>query len=203
MVRRTHAQAAETRDALLAAAMTHFARDGFADTSLSAIAASAGTTKGAIFHHFRSKEELFIEVWKKVQRDMDEEARAAALSALSPADPFAAFLAGSRVYLDWATRPEYQRIVLVDGPAVLGLARWHQLEFELGRASLTAGTMFIAMQGHFPRAMAVPAAILLQAAINGAAFALSADTPEVTRDQLFDVFERMLRGLSKPRDKPP
>jgi hypothetical protein len=126
---------------------------------------------------------------------MDADARTAALAALDPADPFKAFLAGCRIYLDWASRPEYQRIVLLDGPSVLGLARWHEMEFELGRASLVAGTRFIAAQGHFPKSLVVPAALMLQASINAAAFALTDGKLGITREQYLDTFERLLRGL--------
>lgn len=195
MVKRTFAQSLETREALVRAAEDLFARKGYRATTLDEIAAAAGATKGAVFHHFTSKEDLFVSIWRKLQLDMDADARTAALAALDPADPFKAFLAGCRVYLDWASRPEYQRIVLLDGPSVLGLARWHEMEFEVGRSSLVAGTKFIAAQGHFPKHLAVPAALMLQASINAAAFALSDDKLKISREQYLDTFERLLRGL--------
>ncbi len=195
MAKRTSAQAAETRETILRVAGELFSIKGYQDTSVAEIAAAAGATKGAVFHHFPTKDDLFVEIWRQLQLDMDVEARAAALAELDPADPFKAFLAGCRVYLDWASRPEYQRIVLLDGPSVLGLARWHQLEFELGRASLVAGIKYIAAQGHFPRKLAVPAALMLQASINAAAFALTDGKSGITRAEYLDTFERLLRGL--------
>ena len=195
MAKRTSAQAAETRETILRVAGELFAERGYQATSIADIASAAGATKGAVFHHFKSKDELFVEIWRQLQLDMDADARTAALAALDPADPFKAFLAGCRIYLDWASRPEYQRIVLLDGPSVLGLARWHEMEFEVGRASLVAGTKFIAAQGHFPKSLAVPAALMLQASINAAAFALTDGKLGITRDQYLDTFERLLRGL--------
>jgi AcrR family transcriptional regulator len=195
MAKRTSAQAAETRETILRVAGELFAERGYQATSIADIASAAGATKGAVFHHFKSKDELFVEIWRQLQLDMDADARAAALAALDPADPFKAFLAGCRIYLDWASRPEYQRIVLLDGPSVLGLARWHEMEFEVGRASLVAGTKFIAAQGHFPKSLAVPAALMLQASINAAAFALTDGKLGITREQYLDTFERLLRGL--------
>ncbi|MBA4337869.1 MAG: hypothetical protein C0421_03380 [Hyphomonas sp.] len=195
MVKRTSAQAAETRETILRVAGELFAERGYQATSIADIASAAGATKGAVFHHFKSKDELFVEIWRQLQLDMDADARTAALAALDPADPFKAFLAGCRIYLDWASRPEYQRIVLLDGPSVLGLARWHEMEFEVGRASLVAGTKFIAAQGHFPKSLAVPAALMLQASINAAAFALTDGKLGITREQYLDTFERLLRGL--------
>jgi AcrR family transcriptional regulator len=195
MAKRTSAQAAETRETILRVAGELFAERGYQATSVADIASAAGATKGAVFHHFKSKDELFVEIWRQLQLDMDADARTAALAALDPADPFKAFLAGCRIYLDWASRPEYQRIVLLDGPSVLGLARWHEMEFEVGRASLVAGTKFIAAQGHFPKSLAVPAALMLQASINAAAFALTDGKLGITREQYLDTFERLLRGL--------
>jgi hypothetical protein len=69
------------------------------------------------------------------------------------------------------------------------------MEFEVGRASLVAGTKFIAAQGHFPKSLAVPAALMLQASINAAAFALTDGKLGITREQYLDTFERLLRGL--------
>lgn len=195
MVKRTQEQAAETREAVLRAARQLFAEQGYAATSLNAIAARAGVSKGALFHHFTSKEDLFLVIWRDLQMEMDAEARAAALAARDRKDPFAAFLAGSRVYLDWAARPEYQRIVLADGPSVLGPARWHELEFDLGRRTLVPGTEFMASKGLFPPHMAVPAALMLQAALNAAAYALTQGKLGISREQYLETFERLLRGM--------
>lgn len=195
MAKRTSAQAAETRGAILDAARPLFAADGYAETSIAVIVEAAGVTKGALFHHFDRKEDLFLEVWRLLQVEMDAAAREAAMCNRSKHDPYAAFLAGCGVYLEWSRRPDYQRIVLVDGPAVLGMQRWHRLDFELGSENMTRGTEFLAREGRFPPELARPAAILLQSALNGAGFALSANYPGITADQAFQTFERLLRGL--------
>ncbi len=195
MAKRTSAQAAETREAILAAARTLFTSDGYASTSLAVIVEKAGVSKGALFHHFDNKEHLFLEVWKLLQIEMDAAARQAAITSRSKTDPYAAFLAGCRVYLDWSARQDYQRIVLVDGPAVLGMARWHKLDFELGSETMTRATEYLSRQGHFPMHLARPAAIMLQGALNAVGFALSAETPDITPGQAFETFERLLRGL--------
>lgn len=196
MPKRTQSYAAETRSAILRAGRDLFAEEGFAATSVNKIAEAAGVTKGALFHHFDSKEALFIEVWTQMQIEMDAAARIAAINSRSKTDPYASFLAGCRVYLDWSIKPGFQQIVLVDGPAVLGMARWHQMDHELGRDNVGHGTEFLARQGKFPRELARPAALLLQGALNGAGFALTADEPEVEIEQIFETFERLLRGLS-------
>ncbi|MBA4225889.1 MAG: TetR family transcriptional regulator [Hyphomonas sp.] len=195
MPKRTKEQAAETREALLRAARKLFTNQGFAATSVAAIVASAGTTKGALFHYFSSKEDLFLEVWTALQLEMDAAARDAAAAARSKTDPYAAFLAGCRVYLDWAMRPDYQSIVLIDGPSVLGMARWHELDFQLGMNNMTRGAAYLASQGLVPEDRIRPAAVLLQSALNGAGFALASSYQDVTREDLFASFEALLRGL--------
>lgn len=196
MPKRTSAQAAETREAILAAARTLFTTDGYAATSVAVIVARAGVTKGALFHHFDTKEHLFLEVWRLLQIEMDAAARDAAIANRSKTDPYAAFLAGCRVYLEWCARQDYQRIVLVDGPAVLGMERWHKLDFELGSETMARATEYLARQGHFPVSLAQSAAIMLQGALNAAGFALSAREPDITAEQAFETFERLLRGLN-------
>lgn len=203
MAKRTQEQAAETRDAVIRAARQLFASLGYAAASVAAIAEAAGVTKGALFHHFENKEELFLQIWRDLQMEMDVEARAAGRAAIDRNDPFAAFLAGSRVYLDWASRPEYQRIVLVDGPSVLGPARWHQLEFELGSGTLVPGTDYLASRGLFPKSMSVPAALMLQASLNASAYALTQGKLAVTKEQLLETFEHLLRGLGHTSSRSP
>ncbi|MCU0732201.1 MAG: TetR/AcrR family transcriptional regulator [Hyphomonas sp.] len=203
MAKRTQEQAAETREAVLRAARQLFASQGYAAASVAAIAEAAGVTKGALFHHFENKEELFLQIWRDLQMEMDVEARAAGRAAIDRNDPFAAFLAGSRVYLDWASRPEYQRIVLVDGPSVLGPARWHQLEFELGSGTLVPGTDYLASRGLFPKSMSVPAALMLQASLNASAYALTQGKLDVSKEQFLETFERLLRGLGQTSSRSP
>ncbi|MFN4184451.1 MAG: TetR/AcrR family transcriptional regulator [Hyphomonas sp.] len=195
MPKRTREQAAETRESLLRAARESFANQGFAGTSVVAVATASGTTKGALFHYFSSKEALFLEVWTALQLEMDAAARNAAIAARSKTDPYAAFLAGCRVYLEWATRPDYQTIVLIDGPSVLGMARWHELDFKLGMNNMIQGATWLARQGLLPEEHIRPAAVLLQAALNGAGFALSSSSRDVSSAELFATFEQILRGL--------
>jgi AcrR family transcriptional regulator len=196
MAKRTSEQAAETRDDIIAAARALFTAQGYAATSVAEIVQKAGHSKGALFHHFEKKEDLFLEVWKQLQIEMDSEAREAAIASRSKTDPYASFLAGCRVYLEWSRRLDYQRIVLVDGPAVLGMARWHKLDFELGSENMTRGTEFLARAGRFPLHLSKSAAVMLQSALNGAGFVLASGSPDITEDEVFDTFERLLRGLT-------
>ena len=195
MVKRTPEQAEETRRTILAAARHLFETKGYTDTSIAAIVDAAGTTKGALFYHFASKEALFREVWTAVQLEMDAETRAAAAAAISPTDPYAAFLAGTRVYFNWASTEAYQRIVLTDGRAVMGLERWQETDDRLGRNNVANGLRYLAKQGHISEERIVPMSVMLLNALNGAGFSLSRKDPGVTADNLFEAFEELLRGL--------
>ena len=81
MARRSKIDAEKTRQQLIDTAARLFEARGYADTSIAEICAELDMTKGALFHHFRSKEELFREVWTNLQVEMDNQAREAAIAA--------------------------------------------------------------------------------------------------------------------------
>ena len=94
MAKRSQIDAKKTRTQLLAEAANLFATKGYSSTSISDICDATQMTKGALFHYFKSKRALFLEIWTDLQVAMDREARTAAISARSLNDPYAAFLAG-------------------------------------------------------------------------------------------------------------
>ncbi len=195
MPKRTPEQAEEPRRAILDAARQLFETEGYAGASVASIVKLAGATKGALFHHFASKEALFLEVWKSLQLEMDTEARAAASAGRSKDDPYSAFLAGTRAYFKWAATPAYQQIVLVDGRAVMGLARWQESDDRLGRNNVEQGVRYLARKGLISEEGVVPLSVMLLHALNGAGFALTRKDAGITADTLFDAFEELLRGL--------
>jgi AcrR family transcriptional regulator len=108
---------AETRAKLIAAARKAFGEQGYADASMDEFTAKAGLTRGALYHHFGDKKGLF----EAVVRQMDAEmaARLKTISAAAPT-PWDGFVGENVGYVEMALEPEVQRIVLLDGPAVLG-----------------------------------------------------------------------------------
>jgi len=125
--RRTQTErAAETRDALLAAARALFAEHGFADVALEAIVRAAGVTRGALYHHFPDKTELFAAVFEQVEGEVATRMGEAIASA-NQTDPIEIMRLGAGFWLDVCGDPEIQRIVLVDAPAVLGWTRWTEI----------------------------------------------------------------------------
>ena len=116
--RRSQAErSALTRGRLLASARRLFAEQGYAETSLVEIVADAGLTKGAVYHHFAGKEDVFQAVYELEQRAL---VRVVADAALSERDPWDGFHAGWRAFLEASQEPSVQRITLLEAPAAIG-----------------------------------------------------------------------------------
>jgi AcrR family transcriptional regulator len=135
---------ASTRRALVDVAEQLFAEHGYAATSLDAIVAGADVTKGALYHHYSGKQALFEAVFEKV-----ESAGAAAIQSAVAGhqDPWEKATAGLRAFLEVVRQPSYSRIVVQDGPSVLGYERFREQEerstfayvLDIVRAVLEAG----------------------------------------------------------------
>jgi len=195
MARRSRADAEKTREQLLDVATRLFGAQGYADTSISDICAELDITKGALFHHFKTKDALFREVWTRVQVEMDSEAREAAIAARSLTDPYAAFMAGSRTYLKYVARQDFQQIVLIDGPYVLGLKGWYESDHDLGIQNVTAGVRYLSKKGLVAPENVEPIAIMLQSALNGAGFALLRDKDGTSSEGFYRAFETLVKSL--------
>jgi AcrR family transcriptional regulator len=125
--RRTQAErAAETRETLIAVARPLFAADGFADVALETIVRAAGVTRGALYHHFADKTELFAAVFERVEGEVAAQ-MGEAIAAANQTDPVEIMRLGAGFWLDACSDPEIQRIVLVDAPGVLGWTRWTEI----------------------------------------------------------------------------
>src|SRR5580693_6559030 len=141
--RRTQAdRSAATREALVAAGRRLFAETGFADVSTDAIVAAAGVTRGALYHQFADKPALFDAVLEAVEADIARRL-ADEVAAAGVSDPVEALRHAVRTWLDICVEPEIHRIALIDGPSVLGWARWRavcqQHVFGLVQALLAQG----------------------------------------------------------------
>jgi AcrR family transcriptional regulator len=200
VVRRTAQEAAGTRAALLAAARQLFSEKGFLDTRLEEVGARAGVTTGAVYHHFRDKRELFATLFLELEQELDATARAAAVAALG--GPREAFMAGCRAYLEFAQRPDFQRIVLLDGPSVLGPAGWHAADSELGLPTLEAAVKGLIGLGVIAPQPPRPLAVLLFGALNEAGFALARGERELDLEGALAAVGRLIDGLAAPAPGP-
>jgi AcrR family transcriptional regulator len=125
--RRTQGErTAKTRAALITAARRLFGTQGFAEVGAERVAQEAGMTRGALYHQFADKAGLFAAVLDEVEAEIAQRV-ADAVTDFDPADTTAILLAGADAWLDASTEPDLQRIVLLDGPSVLGWDRWREI----------------------------------------------------------------------------
>ncbi|MBN8939792.1 MAG: TetR/AcrR family transcriptional regulator [Rhizobiales bacterium] len=163
-----------TRHALLTAARALFVDKGYAETSTPEIAASAGTTRGALYHHFEDKRALFRALLEQEAEAVAAEIEAAAVPGLPARD---ALMEGSLAYLDAMTIAGRTRLLLIEGPAVLGGAEIGALDEAHAGRTLRDG-LAAAMGGPAREALPLPAlAVLLSAAFDRAALAIDAGAP--------------------------
>ncbi len=116
---------ASTKRALVEVATELFTEQGYAGTSLDEIVAGARVTKGALYHHFSGKQALFEAVFERVEEDASKAIRRAVRTSK---DPWEKAMGGLRAFLDVVPEPSYRRIVIQEGPAVLGYERYREQE---------------------------------------------------------------------------
>jgi AcrR family transcriptional regulator len=116
---------ASTKRALVEVATELFTEQGYAGTSLDEIVAGARVTKGALYHHFSGKQALFESVFENVE---DDAAKAIRRAVKGHRDPWEKALAGLRAFLAVCQEPAYRRVVIAEGPAVLGYERFREQE---------------------------------------------------------------------------
>ncbi|MGH2755012.1 MAG: TetR family transcriptional regulator [Actinomycetota bacterium] len=132
------AKAQATRDRLLDVATRLFADRGYEGTSIEGVLAEAGVSRGALYHHFPSKEALFEAVYSAAQARVAQEVIEGAAGASNPVEMIRA---GTRAWLDRVRDPIVRQITLIDAPAVLGWRRWREIDEEH-----FLGTIKLAMQ---------------------------------------------------------
>lgn len=193
--RRTQAErSATTRAALLASARALFTERGFAGAGREEIVRRAGVTRGALYHHFATKTDLFRAVFEEVEQEVTEQVARAAASTPEPLD---ALRRGCREFLDAALDPAVQRIVLVEAPAVLGWSAWRELETRYGLGLTTMGLQAAMDAGAIARQPLEPLAHMLLASLNEAALLVAgAEDPNATRAEVGQVVDHLLDRLA-------
>ena len=116
---------------MLDSAAEAFARKGYAAASLDEIARAARLTKGAVYHHFGGKRDLFLAVYEEVHGEFTAGMQRAAEQA---PDLWGAFLAGIGVFLDMSMTERFRRIALDEAPAAIGWHAWREIETERAKA---------------------------------------------------------------------
>lgn len=200
MVKTTKAESEATAERIRCTAAELFATHGFAGIGLEQIAAAADVTRGAVYHHFSGKRELFEVVANRAQQRV---ADAVVESAATEPDPWAGLLAGCRAFLIASLSEPHRRILLIDAPSVLGWSTWRSQDAGASGRQLNDAVQELAdaevISVHSPSGMAV----LLSGAMNEAALHIAeAENPSATLEAVWVDLERLLAGLRTPPGSP-
>jgi len=184
-----------TRGRLISTARRLFAERGFAATSTEEILGEAGVSRGALYHHFPSKTDLFRATFEAVEDDLTAQVLAAAAGG-GETDPMRILELGFAAFLDQCVNPEVQRIVMLDGPNVLGWDTWHELDERYAFGTLKTVLTVAAQLGRIEEAAVDPLANLLLGAIMQAGMVVArADDSEAAKRDMAESFARLVSSL--------
>jgi AcrR family transcriptional regulator len=188
---------ASTRTALLRVARRLFAERGYSATATEDVVRLARVTRGALYHHFHDKQDLFAAVLNEEQKAL---AATAAKAAATRKDPWSAMIAGTNAFLDACLDRAVQQIVLIDAPAVLGLERWREADQGPYLAGMKAAIQAAIDQGLVENQPVGPMAHIILGALNEAAMLIARAADKVAvRREVSGVVEKLFEGL---RGKP-
>ena len=192
-VNRQEARSRSTRRKLMRSARALFARRGYAGTSTAEIVRRAGVTRGALYHQFPAKEDLFLAVYEQVEQELTEGVVA---TLEETAGPLEALRAGAAAFLRACMAPEVQQIVLTDAPAVLGWERWREVADRYGLGLIEDVVQAAVTGGEIAPLAVSPLAHLLMGALDEAAM-LVARQPDASQE-IAAALDRLLEGLRPP-----
>jgi AcrR family transcriptional regulator len=195
--RRTQAERSEaTRAALIVTARRLFAERGYAGVGTEELVRAAGVTRGALYHHFDGKADLFGAVFEQIEQELAERLAA---EALSRNDPWEGLLAALEMFLDLCVEPEVQRIALLDAPSILGWDAWREVEARHGLGLIRLALQNLIDEGAIEAQPVEPLAhAILGALIEAGLYVARADPLVSARAEMGTVLRRMLEGLRSP-----
>ncbi len=192
-------QSQATRAALIKTARKLFARLGYAKTDIETVARRTRVTRGALYHHFKDKQDLFSAVFDLEEQKLTQTAAAAAVSKSGPWD---AMLAGCDAFLDACLDPAVQRIVLIDALAVLGWERWREIDTQYNLRLVIGALQAAADQGIIaPGPIDSLAHLLIGAITEGAIYIAHADDQPAARREVGANVAQLLSGLRIDKSK--
>ncbi|WP_420404054.1 TetR/AcrR family transcriptional regulator [Nisaea sp.] len=177
----------ETRAALLAAARALFVEKGYAETGTPEIVKAAKVTRGALYHHYRDKKDLFRAVVEREAAQIGEDIEKHAAGAATPLE---ALSSGSMTYFSAMAKPGRARLLLLDAPAVLGPEEINRIDRGTGGGSLRDG--LVALLGPAPEIEAL--ADMLSAAFDHAALAIAHGARRVDYERAMNRLFKALAG---------
>lgn len=185
----------ETRKALLNAARGLFVEKGYADTGTPEIVKAAAVTRGALYHHFADKADLLRAV---LQREADAVAREIEQSTAITQTPLDAFMTGADAYFQAMKVPGRARLLLLEGPGVLGPEEMNELDRNKGGATLLAGLKQSTTHGLLKGAPLDVLSDLRSATFDRAAYAISKGEAE---HEYVEATRLILTGLLRPVER--
>lgn len=195
MVRRSNAERTEkARADILSAARILFGQNGFSATSTPMIAEAAGVSRGALYHHFADKTEMFRAVaeaeFRRIEASIDTDTDAVN-------DPLERLIEGGDNFISAMLEPIARRILLVEGPAVLGSEEMRQLDNRTTEQSLREGILAAQSAGRLPRDLSAEAMTSLMSGAFDRAVIDGHSDDEDDRQALREVIRALWFGLSR------
>lgn len=175
---------------VLDAARSVFAKAGFEGADLAVIAEMAGMTEEALTGLYLDRKALFTAVLVGLEKAFDAHCRSASSGLIE--EPMELFLAGCRAALEFGGRRDFARIVMIEGPGVLGEAEWERIDHGLGLPTIRQGLRNLAPNAG--EAAVRPMAVMIMGALNELILALARGEQGVSVDDSLGVLERLLRA---------
>jgi AcrR family transcriptional regulator len=184
---------AATRNALLKIARKLFAERGYAEAATEEVVKRARVTRGALYHHFKDKQDLFKAVLHQEQLSLTSTTAAA---ASKEPDPWRALLLASDAFMDACLDPAVQQIVLIDAPAVLGAQGWRESDESYYLAGVKAGIQASIDAGIIAPQPVEALAHMILGSLNEAALLIAhAKDKKTARREVSEVITQLLSGL--------
>lgn len=188
-------QRGRTLSRLLSVAKTEFAEKGYGETSTNEVVEKAEVTRGALYYHFKDKEDLFRGVVEQVAREV---LAAVMDDAESETSPWPGLVAGCHAFLDVCSDPAVRQILLIDAPAVLGWQEWRQIDTRYSMGSLKEGLQACADAGDIQPSSIDALTHLISGALNeGALMIAEAEDGNAAREAIKMEVENLLVGLRR------
>lgn len=182
-----------TREALVAAAAKLFTARGYTEVGTEQVVAAAKVTRGALYHHFTDKRDLFRAVHERVEQSLVE-GIAAKMDGV--ADPWEVLVTGTRAFLDACDDPAVKQIALIDAPAVLGWREWREVDERYGLGLMKAALGAAMEAGELRQVPLEALSHLMLGALAEAAFVIAnADAPAAARADAEEALFALLEGL--------
>jgi AcrR family transcriptional regulator len=186
-------QGEATRAQLLAAARDLFVAQGYEQTSIEQVLERAQISRGALYHHYRTKRELYEAVLEQAETRLADATLRAAGTATNPLD---ALKAGCHAFLAIADEPDIRRIVLTDAPAVVGWERWREIDERHAFGLLKAGLAATPAGARLPeRTRETLAHILLATLLELGMLIARAERPRQAQEDAHAALDELLKRL--------